>query len=142
MDNKHTTPEMRHSPSFDHVRHDRLPKSFSFEGHTFYNPERANPNSANLELYSLMQPYLLDPNVCPLLHPNLEGSPKTMILTVEIDSLRDDGILYAERLKKAGVYVEHKHYQDGFHGMVGPGLELGRQAIKDMITFIRENIDG
>lgn len=59
-----------------------------------------------------------DPRASPLLVPDaaLRSLPKTYILTCEYDVLRDDGIMYATRLRAAGVEVRHEHYDTGFHG--------------------------
>ncbi|XP_036005866.1 arylacetamide deacetylase isoform X3 [Fundulus heteroclitus] len=61
---------------------------------------------------------LADPRASPLLVPDadLHSLPKAYILTCEYDVLRDDGIMYATRLRAAGVEVTHQHYDTGFHG--------------------------
>lgn len=48
-----------------------------------------------------------DPRVAVLQTPDLSGLASAMIVTAEFDPLRDEGIAYAEALKKAGVTVEH-----------------------------------
>lgn len=61
---------------------------------------------------------LSDPRASPLLVPDaaLRGLPRAYVLTCEYDVLRDDGIMYATRLRRAGVHVTHEHYAAGFHG--------------------------
>ncbi len=39
-------------------------------------------------------------------------------MTAEFDPLRDDGIVYAQRLAAAGVAVEHLHASDQMHGFL------------------------
>ncbi|KAL7990995.1 hypothetical protein Chor_014425 [Crotalus horridus] len=63
-------------------------------------------------------PALLDVHAVPLLAEKelLRLQPKSYIMTCEIDILRDDGLMYAKRLEKAGVDVTIDHFEDCFHG--------------------------
>jgi acetyl esterase/lipase len=45
----------------------------------------------------------------------LAKSPKTWIAVMELDILRDEGLVYGERLKKVGVPVSHKVYAKAPH---------------------------
>jgi acetyl esterase len=40
------------------------------------------------------------------------------VATAEYDPLRDDGVLYADRLREAGVDVTRVHYDGMMHGFV------------------------
>ena len=54
----------------------------------------------------------------PLMAESVEGLPATYIITVESDTLRDDGYLYAKRLRDVGIPVRHDNSAGGFHGMI------------------------
>lgn len=88
-----------------------------------------------------------DPQVTPLFaeHKSLIGLPKTYFVITEWDSLKDEAILYSLRLKDAGVDVNVKFYEDGFHGialLVGEltGYQLADKIIRDMIGYIEQNL--
>lgn len=59
-----------------------------------------------------------DPYLFPLAASNLSGIPPTLVMTAEFDPLRDEGCAYAEKLRAAGVEVEHIHVEDQMHGFL------------------------
>jgi acetyl esterase len=61
---------------------------------------------------------LEDPYLFPLAASDLSGLAPTLIMTAEFDPLRDEGIAYAQKLKAAGVAVEHLHVSDQMHGFL------------------------
>ncbi|XP_074646674.1 arylacetamide deacetylase-like [Tubulanus polymorphus] len=77
---------------------------------------------------------ILDPSFSPLLADNLKGLPNTFMLTCEHDLLRDDGFMYAVRLKKAGIPVEHVHMMNGIHG----SLFFDPKAEEELIKYLRK----
>jgi acetyl esterase len=58
------------------------------------------------------------PLVSPLQAADISESPKSYILTLGYDPLRDDGIAYAQRLKAAGINTQHQHFDDCMHGFI------------------------
>lgn len=63
-------------------------------------------------------PFLLNPEFSPLVQPDLHGVPSALVVTMEHDILRDEGILYAQRLIQAGIPTTWKHFGTGFHAML------------------------
>ena len=66
-----------------------------------------------------------NPEVSPILTEDLKGLPPAVIINAEFDPLRDDGILYAAKLRKHGVKVWDKCFAGQIHMLLGlpPGAE-------------------
>jgi acetyl esterase/lipase len=92
--------------------------------------------------------------------------PKAYFLVLEWDTLKDQCLIYAERLKSNNVPVEVSFYENGYHGMVpfidqkgiklyyyliiekrflffqsilADGYELSRKMLNDLVKYIQEN---
>lgn len=63
-----------------------------------------------------------DPSLSPASTPDLSGLPPACVVTAGHDPLRDEGIAYVERLRAAGVPVEHLHYPAMLHGFIQLGV--------------------
>jgi acetyl esterase len=59
-----------------------------------------------------------DPLVSPIKRGDLSGLPPALIITAEHDPLRDEGELYARRLREAGVDATVSRYAGANHGFV------------------------
>jgi len=75
----------------------------------------------------------------------LKKLPKAYIVTVEFDELKDESIIYAERLRRCGVEVKVAYYEDGFHGIVtfvnNDSLNtVALQIVDDLINYIKKNV--
>ena len=60
-----------------------------------------------------------NPEVSPILTQDLRGLPPAVIINAEFDPLRDDGILYAAKLRNAGVKVWEKCFAGQIHCLIG-----------------------
>lgn len=85
---------------------------------------------------------ILDPEISPLLveDAKLVKLPSTYIITVGHDRLRDEGFIYAGRLKQIGVPIVHKHYEHTFHGSITLlfgrfQLDIAKEMVQDIIDF-------
>ncbi|PGY13207.1 esterase [Bacillus sp. AFS031507] len=84
-----------------------------------------------------------DKYVAPLNAADLSELPPAFVLTAENDVLRDEGLAYAERLKKAGVMVDMICEQGLVHGYF-TNMAIFPERIKESISRIAEflnNID-
>ena len=70
-----------------------------------------------LETYA-DQKYHNDPAYAPILAKNLSGLPPAVIITAEFDPLRDQGMAYADRLRKAGVKVWYQCFGGEIHCLI------------------------
>lgn len=106
--------------------------------------ENARPLSAGLMRWCLGH-YLRSPEDAtnPLLalleEDDLEGLPSATVITAEIDPLRSEGMLYADRLEKAHVRVNYRNYPGVTHEFFGMGAVLpdAKQAVQQAAADLR-----
>jgi acetyl esterase/lipase len=63
------------------------------------------PGSADVPIYA-----------APSRATDLSGLPPAVVTACQFDPLRDEDVIYAQRLMQAGVLVELRHYSGTFHG--------------------------
>lgn len=76
-----------------------------------------------------------NPEVSPILREDLADLPPAVIINAEFDPLRDDGILYAARLRKSGVKVWDKCFAGQIHLLLG--LPPGAEQLKEYETMVK-----
>jgi acetyl esterase/lipase len=112
-------------------------------------PEYLDPTNILIrepEVASLLR-QLSDPRVSPLFADDskLKGLPRAYFVILEWDSLKDEGLLYAERLKKAGTSVHINFYENAFHGIIPftnekYGYQAARTIQQDLIKYLKTNL--
>ncbi|NWU82601.1 AAAD deacetylase, partial [Onychorhynchus coronatus] len=137
--NRHVPAESGHL--FQFVNWSQLLPAGMREGHAYTGP--AYGSAALARRY----PGLLDPRAAPLLasEARLRRLPRTYLLTCEHDVLRDDGVMYAQRLRAAGVSVTHRHARDAFHAALmflwWPfDLAVGHRLLDGYVRWLQENL--
>ncbi|XP_054022618.1 arylacetamide deacetylase [Dryobates pubescens] len=95
------------------------------KGYPYPTPTFGSPRLARL------YPGFLEARAAPLLagDAQLRRLPLTYLLTCGHDVLRDDGLLYAARLRAAGVPLAHHHFPEAFHGAMMFVSSLGELAV-------------
>ena len=76
-----------------------------------------------------------NPEVSPILTEDLKGLPPAVIINAEFDPLRDDGILYAAKLRRAGVKVWDKCFAGQIHCLIG--LQPGAKELKEYEAIVK-----
>ncbi|NXB97942.1 AAAD deacetylase, partial [Orthonyx spaldingii] len=137
--NRHVAAESSHL--FQFVNWSRLLPVEMRKAHAYSGPALGAAGLAQ------RYPGFLDPRASPLLASDarLRRLPPTYILTCEHDVLRDDGVMYAERLRAAGVPVTHHHAKDAFHGatmfILWPlELAVGHRIFHAYTDWLKENL--
>ncbi|NXT74307.1 AAAD deacetylase, partial [Zapornia atra] len=136
--NRHVPPESSHLFQFvnwSSLLPDEMKKDHVYTAPTYGSPELAQK-----------YPGFLDPRAAPLLASDarLRRLPLTYVLTCEHDVLRDDGVMYARRLRDVGVPVVHDHAKDAFHGammfVLSPDLVVGHRLLNRYMEWLDENL--
>lgn len=89
-----------------------------------------------MELYQKEKSDAQNPYYAPLEAVNFESMPETLIITAELDPLRDEGELFAEKLINAGNHVELHRFPDVIHGFLTNGFfPLQTKKLYDVIAL-------
>lgn len=78
------------------------------------------------------------PYISPLRMVADNNIPPALVITAQVDPLRDEGKAYAYKLKESGVDVIYQEYEGMIHAFMNfyPFLKAGKQAIEEVDAFI------
>lgn len=99
-----------------------------------------------VQAWSLYLPNIKEiknPDASPLYADGLSNMPSTLMIIAEYDPLRDEAILYAEKLQKSGVAVKQSLYKGMVHGFFQMGgiIDDGNRAIEETAHFLIQNFN-
>ena len=86
----------------------------------------------------------VSPYAAPALVSDLTGLPRALVVTAQVDPLRDEGLEYGLRLCAAGVLTEIHNYPGTFHVFDGaaPHTRIAQRALGEQIDFLRAVLVG
>ena len=131
----------------------RIPSEYR-HGKTYYDDKQADKNQQqvlDVDHVLIRERDLADrvkqvfsADVSPLFaeRSRLVGLPPAYILALEWDPLKDEYLLYAERLREVGVPVHLAFYENAFHGIASYTsiFRAAKQMQDDLVNFIRSKI--
>ena len=135
MNNDHVSPAVK-KMKVPYVDVSKLPSKY------LVGYEKPSVDTGNETMWHELKEKLLSPYFSPLIAERLDGLPLTYLFTAEHDVLRDEGFLYAHRLKSSGVRVEHANMDNGIHGVlvfsaVSPEAD---KEFRKLTQFIADNL--
>ena len=91
--------------------------------------KRPDPPAGDDGVWNAIKELVLDPYFAPGMAENLSSIPETYIMTAGRDPLRDEGVIFAQRLVDSGVAgVGHEHHQDMVHGQAHYELPMEKKV--------------
>ncbi|XP_067669180.1 neutral cholesterol ester hydrolase 1-like [Haliotis asinina] len=141
--NNHTSMILKYSEYARSVSQELLPERFQTT-----QKDILNKNEGNDALSNQIETLILDATFAPLLALDVTQVPPAYIITADIDVLRDEGMIYAERLRRAGIRVNTYHMKQASHGFCYmylsysfTQLEVCHRALKEIVNYIEVNMN-
>ena len=144
--NNHTSPSAKtNSLPSRWLSSDRLQSEHKRNQKDYTTTTRTSKKHGNENVYNEIKGIILDPNFAPMLRSELAGLPTTYITIGEYDVVRDENILFADRLEEAGVTVVRRWYPLGLHGMLPYFMDPfiltdGKKCMRDFIDYAKNEL--
>jgi acetyl esterase/lipase len=138
LNNEHISASFRRKLSSTYINIEKLQEKYLAK----YTKEDEMVGAGNKKLWEKVKGTLLSPYFSPLMASKLEDLPMAYVFTCEYDLWRDDGVLYALRLKEAGNNVEHFNFDIGFHSVLLLGIEYHdvHPAVQHLVDYVVNNL--
>lgn len=118
-----------------------------YRTHQYVRPEIKNPIFTKEYDFEKKVKKLFSTDMSPGLveTSKLLKSPHTYFIACEMDGIKDEQLIYAERLKSVNRPVKIKYYKKAFHGMAPMvdkkwGFALSRKMMNDLIGYIHKHV--
>lgn len=143
--NQHLSPSVKHSIYSLYVSELQLPELV--KGH--YSPSSLDRHSPDYDkqLAQKLESKVVDPFLSPLMSDDLSKLPRAYVLVSEYDVLRDDGLMYASRLREASVPVVLRYVADQMQGFMAPAMlsdyfkfTAANTTWHEVYEYIKENL--
>ncbi|KAK6194890.1 hypothetical protein SNE40_000426 [Patella caerulea] len=143
FNNFHTTSFVKQSEYGAYTNVKLLPANIQNQALKFENRDE----DTNYELAAKIEDTILNPYFAPLMAQDLSKAPPAYIMNAEFDVLRDDGLLYGERLRQAGVRVHEHNVRHAFHGFITPigpsetlRYKLGLKVLDEICQYLKRKL--
>ena len=135
--NNHTAPLVLEQLRQSHLDWSRLPTEFSTK------PVESRCNGCgDAELWAEIGNVFINPYFAPFMADDLRDLPPAYVVTANNDVLRDDGAMYADRLRKAGNKVIYKHWLASFHDIIflSGVIPEADEPLDEIVRFLAKNL--
>jgi acetyl esterase/lipase len=135
---RHVPKDIQEAVRASYINYDWLPKQFRDQSP--YTD--AGIIEGDLKIWNAIKDAVMNPYMSPLLAKDLGNLPKAFLITCQYDVLRDEGYLYAQRMREFGTEVTYKNYESGFHGMLSFDniIEEGAELVQDVLDYLKKEL--
>ncbi|ELU02008.1 hypothetical protein CAPTEDRAFT_221251 [Capitella teleta] len=136
--NRHVSKDVQEAVRASYIDYAWLPKEFREQSP--YEDQGVVEGDA--EVWNSIKDAVMSPYMSPLLAKNLGDLPDAYVITCGYDVLRDEGYLYAQRMKEFGTKVKYVNYENTFHGVLNSFdiIEEGGQMLDGIIAYLEKEL--